>query len=199
MFIGIIHTILANLKTAVLTTEQINSEENLIRLLKSGDKKGMETLYENYSAAIFGVLLRIVTEQETAEDLLQEVFVKIWKNISAYDASKGRLFTWLVNVARNTAIDKLRSKDFQKAGKIQSLDNSVYSINKNYHSENAVDHIGLKKIVEQLKPEYFLLIDLLYFKGYTQTEAAVELNIPLGTVKTRTRAALTELRKSLNS
>jgi len=175
--------------------EKILSEDELVSLLKNESGEGIAHLYDHYSPALFGVIIRIVEEQETAEDLLQEVFVKIWKNVQSYDKSKGKLYTWMLNIARNSAIDRLRSKDYRISGKVQSIDNSVYSINKVHHTSNNVDHIGLKKVVEQLTPTHQVVIDLLYFKGYTQSEAAEELKIPLGTVKTRVKMAIVHLRK----
>lgn len=175
--------------------EKIISEDELVALLKGVPDKGVSLLYDNYASALFGVISRIVQEQEIAEDLLQEAFVKIWKNIRSYDKSKGRLFTWMLNIARNTAIDKLRSKDYQKAGQVQSISKSVYTLGKTHNTSNNTDTIGLKEFVEQLKPEHRSVIDMLYFQGYTQMEAAEELNIPLGTVKTRVKAALMQLRK----
>jgi RNA polymerase sigma-70 factor (ECF subfamily) len=180
-----------------LIREEKITEDKLIALLRNEPSTGVALLYDNYSSALYGVIFRIVEDQETSEDILQEVFVKIWKNINSYDSSKGKLFTWMLNIARNAAIDKLRSKDYQKSSKVQSIDNSVYTINKHHNTTSEVDHIGLKKIVEQLKPEHQQVIDILYFKGYTQSEAAEELKIPLGTVKTRIKAAITQLRTLL--
>lgn len=171
------------------------TEEELVASLKNGDQHALSFLYDNYSAALFGVIVRIVESQENAEDVLQEVFVKIWKNIFSYDKSKGKLYTWLINIARNTAIDSLRVKGHKIKSQIQSLDNSVHSINKQYNTAIHPDHIGLKSLVNKMKPEHKQLIDKLYFEGYTQEEAAEELNIPLGTVKTRARAAISQLRE----
>jgi RNA polymerase sigma-70 factor (ECF subfamily) len=172
-------------------------EEELVALLKSGDAKAMEILYDNYSAALSGIIYRIVEDKETAEDVLQEVFVKIWKNIAGYDRGRGRLFTWLVNIARNAAIDSMRVKDYNIKKQNRSIDNSVRSINRQHSVSTPIDHIGLKGIVDKLKPEYKILVDKLYFEGYTQEEAAEELNIPLGTVKTRIRAAINHLREMM--
>lgn len=171
------------------------SEEELVALLQSVDQSGLSFLYDNYSSALFGVIMRITESQENAEDVLQEVFVKIWKNVSSYDKSKGKLYTWLLNIARNTAIDSLRVKDYKAKSKIQSIDNSVRSINRQYNVATQVDHIGLKTLIGKMKPEYKLLIDKIYFEGYTQEAAAKELNLPLGTVKTRSRAAIGQLRE----
>jgi len=174
---------------------KVYSEEELVTALKKGDQEAMAVLYDNYSAALLGVIFRIVDSSEAAEDILQEVFIKIWKNISSYDRSKGKLFTWLINIARNAAIDSMRVKDYAIKSKIQSIDNSVRSINRQYNVSTQVDHIGLKTLVDKLKPEYKVLVDKLYFEGYTQEEAAEELGIPLGTVKTRIRAAINHLRE----
>lgn len=154
-------------------------------------------LYDNYSAALYGVITRIVPAEEIAEDILQDVFVKIWKSISTYDKSKGRLYTWMLNIARNSSIDYARSKQSKHDTKNQDIDNSVYEVNKQTSTAMNTDVIGVKEEVVKLKDDYRILIDLIYFKGYTQEETAKELNIPLGTVKTRVRAAIIELRKTI--
>jgi RNA polymerase sigma-70 factor (ECF subfamily) len=177
-----------------LSTRTIISEEELVASLKAGDQAVMAVLYDNYSAALLGVINRILESRENSEDVLQEVFVKIWKNIALYDRAKGKLFTWLINIARNAAIDSLRVKGHSFKNKIQSIDNSVRSINRQHSVSTPVDHIGLKNIIDTLKPDYKILIDKLYFEGYTHEEASEELGIPLGTVKTRIRAAINQLR-----
>lgn len=172
-------------------------EEELVGLLKKRNPESFTYLYDHYHLALYGVIFRIVNDDDLAQDVLQETFVRIWKNLDSYDPSKGRLFTWLVNIARNSAIDKYRSKEFRQQGKNQNIDDSVNSVNLLTHVKNKVDHIGLKETVSQLKPEYIQVIDLLYFKGYTHEEVAKEFNIPLGTVKTRIRAAIIQLREKL--
>jgi RNA polymerase sigma-70 factor (ECF subfamily) len=171
------------------------SEAEITALLRNKNDEAFNYLYENYSAAIYGVICRIVISENVAQEVLQNVFVKIWKSIDQYDASKGRLFTWMLNIARNAAIDETRSAQYKQEHKNQSIDDYVNIINANDAVVNKVDHIGLKEVVSQLKPEYRLIIDLLYFKGYTQQEVCDELKIPLGTVKTRTRASLKRLRE----
>ncbi len=173
------------------------TEEELVSLLKNKDAIAYNVLYDNYSASLYGIISRIIPAEEIAQDILQDVFVKIWKAIEHYDKSKGRLFTWMLNIARNSAIDYSRSKQFKLENKIQDIDNSVYEVNKQKSSSFNTDLIGVKEEVIKLKDDYRILIDLIYFKGFTQEEAAKELNIPLGTVKTRVRAAIIELRKTL--
>ncbi|RYD87207.1 MAG: sigma-70 family RNA polymerase sigma factor, partial [Sphingobacteriales bacterium] len=101
------------------------SEEDLIQALRNREKIAVEALYDMYSASLYGVIVRIVTEEAVAEDVLQETFVKIWNSFASYSADKGRLFTWMVNIARNLSIDKVRSKDFRNQGKNQELENNV--------------------------------------------------------------------------
>jgi RNA polymerase sigma-70 factor (ECF subfamily) len=173
------------------------SEEQIVAMLREKSKRGFDYLYHNYSQAIYGIIHNIITDDDSAQDLLQEVFVKIWNNFDQYDNSKGRLFTWMLNIARNAAIDKTRSKEFKKDSRNQSLDNSVGSINSRNSEQMFVDHIGLDKILDQLSPDYKILVELIYLKGYTQAEVAEMLEIPLGTVKTRIRKAILALREKV--
>jgi RNA polymerase sigma-70 factor, ECF subfamily len=172
-------------------------EQELIALLQSRNEKGLRVLYDHYAAALYGVIFRIINDKETSEDLLQETFVKIWNNAAQYDPSKGRLYTWMLNIARNNAIDRTRSKDFRASGQVRSIEDFVYTVEKQHNHSTAVDHIGLQKVIDTLKPEQRELIDLLYFGGYTQSEVSDKLGIPLGTVKTRIKAAMVKLRELL--
>jgi RNA polymerase sigma-70 factor (ECF subfamily) len=154
-----------------------------------------EHLYDNYSSALYGVIHRIILDEETANDVLQEAFVKIWNGIKSYDSQKGKLFTWMLNICRNMAIDKTRSKDFNNNQKNQSTEKVVNQVGQLRAEGVRPDHIGLAEIIDKLDPNEKLLIDLMYFKGYTQAEIAEEYNMPLGTVKTRLRSATINLRK----
>ena len=181
------------------TTKKISlSEEELVSALKGQDTVAIKALYDMYSGALMGVISRIVLQTEVAEDLLQETFLKIWNSAGSYDPSKGRLFTWMMNIARNLSIDKLRSKDFKNANKNQDIENNVDFIDEQKKVSFNADTLGLKELVTQLKPEFKNVLDMVYFKGYTHVEAAEELNLPLGTVKTRVRMAILELRKNFN-
>lgn len=168
-------------------------------LLRQQDQRGFAILYDNYSAALYGVILKIVRTEETAADVMQDAFVKIWRNISSYERTKGSLFTWILNVARNTAIDKLRSQDYQQSLQNQPLDDSVGMVERENPIETQVDALGVRGLVDQLKPEYRSIVELVYFQGYTQAEVADELAVPLGTVKTRVKAALGHLRSLMGN
>jgi RNA polymerase sigma factor (sigma-70 family) len=174
------------------------SEEELVLSLQQREKIAVEALYDMYSASLFGVISRIINDTAIAEDILQETFVKIWHSFSSYSTEKGRLFTWMVNIARNLAIDKIRSKDFKNQNKNQEIENNVTFIDEQRNTVYKPELMGVKDLVQTLKPEQKLIIELVYFKGYTHVEAAEELGIPLGTIKTRLRMAILELRKHFN-
>jgi RNA polymerase sigma factor (sigma-70 family) len=173
------------------------NEEDLIALLQRRDQTAFAYLYDNYSAALNGVIARMVDDTQLAEDILQETFVKIWNNFGQYDAAKGRLFTWMINITRNLTIDTLRSKGYKKQQKISQDENFVSSTQDKNYSTSKFDTIGIRKQVQNLKPDQKIIIDLAYFGGYTQEEISKEMRIPLGTVKTRMRTAIIELRKLL--
>lgn len=166
-------------------------EGELVSLLRAKDNAGFSYLYDHYAGALQGIVKQIVGEEDLAQDVVQEVFVSIWRKIDSYDAEKGRLFTWMLNIARNAAIDKVRSKGYQQSLRQQSLEGAE-------HIAPVVrptgDDIGLRKVLLRLKEEQRQLIDLSYYQGFTHDQIAKALNIPLGTVKTRLRSALSQLR-----
>ncbi len=171
------------------------SEEELLLLLKEQSRPAFNYLYRQYSGALYGVIFRIIPDEQTSQDVLQEAFVKIWNNIGQHSAEKGRLYTWMLNIARNSAIDKLRSKGEIMKAKIHTGENVVNNLEQTIRTEQATDTIGLRKMVDDLKPEYANIINLAYFNGYTMEEISKALNIPSGTVKTRMRSAMGQLRE----
>ena len=164
--------------------------------MRTDPRRAVESILEKYGGALFGVIKRIVGTSEAAEDVLQDASLKIWKNAGKYDESKGRLFTWLLSIARNTALDVVRTQKFNQQRKSQPLESSVYD-NASYSEEMKVPDVGLLGVIDRLDPKYREIIDLLYLQGYTQKEIQEKLQIPLGTVKTRARAGLRQLRKIL--
>ena len=173
------------------------TEEELVQLLKSGDKSSFSYLYDNYSGALYSIIFKMVSNQELAEDILQETFVKIWNNFSAYDSSRGRLFTWMLNIARNLTIDTIRSKSYKKQSKIQRSEIAVNNTANNVNENDKFDALGIRNQLQSLKGDQRQIIDLCYFEGLTQDEVSKKLGIPLGTVKTRMRTAISVLRKLL--
>jgi RNA polymerase sigma factor (sigma-70 family) len=171
------------------------NEQELIMALKAGDDQAFSFLYDHYSGSLYSIILQIVKDPETAKDVLQEVFVNIWRKIDSYDPVRGRLFTWMLNISRNASIDVLRSKNYQNSRKNQEITDTVYG--KVPVSQTGTDSIGLSKFLGKLKPGQRVLIELAYFKGYTHEEIAEIEEIPPGTVKTRIRNALLQLREYL--
>lgn len=176
-------------------TKQTYEERELVTALRSKEDQAFGYLYDHYSGALYSVVKQVVGDTEVSNDVLQETFVNIWRKIDLYDESKGRLFTWMLNIARNAAIDKTRSKGFQQSSKLQPM---MDGDGANHPSVRmGVDDYGLKKVLQKLKEEHRLLIELSYYQGFTHEQISKALDIPLGTVKTRIRTALTQLRTLL--
>ena len=168
------------------------TEKEIVSLLEKSDKKAISLLYDYYSDALYGVILKVITDEDTAQDVLQESFVKIWKNAKKYDSTKARLFTWLYRIAYNTAIDKVRSLKNKSGKEVQIETSSVYKIKSNELNQDVLD---IKKHLNGLDEKYQIVINALFFEGMTQQEASEELDIPLGTIKSRLKIGLRELRK----
>ncbi len=175
----------------------MNQPDLIILEMQKGDHHAFSKIYEMYSKAIYGVIIPIVRDSDLAEEVLQDVFVKVWNNSASYTPQKGRFYTWLLNIARNAAIDTTRSKAFKNATKNLTTENFVDILAGHDDLSERTNSIGIRKFVDALKPMCIQIIDLLYFKGYTQAETAETLAIPLGTIKTRARACIKELRKML--
>ena len=169
-------------------------EKLIIRLLIKNDERAISMLYDDYATALYGVVFRIVLSEKIAEDVMQDAFVKIWKNGQYYNSSKGTLFTWVLNICRNKAIDATRSKHYRGNGKVQNFEQTVVKKTKPFYEIN-INQIGLREQVNKLEEKYRIIIELLYFQGHTQKEVEQKLNIPLGTVKSRLKIGLKALQK----
>jgi RNA polymerase sigma factor (sigma-70 family) len=178
-----------------LQTQITYNEEELVSLLRQQSREAFNYLYQQYSGVLYGTVKKVIFDDHTAQDVLQEVFVKIWNNINQFNPEKGKIYTWMINIARNAAIDKLRSKGEIMKSKIHTGEDIVYNVEKGMSTEQRTDAIGLRKVVSELKPEYEAIVELAYYKGFTMDEIAKNLGIPLGTVKTRMRHAMQLLRQ----
>lgn len=168
------------------------SDSVLLQRLKQGDHKALEIIYDRYSASLLGIIIRIVKSEDIAKEVLQESFIKIWKNAKSYDESKGRFFTWASRIAKNTALNYINLKSEKNQSQTKELvekhhDLKIQTLN--------IDVLDIRGKVNQLEKKYKEIVDLLYFQGYTQQEISDELNMPLGTVKTRIRTAIQQLRR----
>lgn len=151
-----------------------------------------------YALNIRGTIRAIVGNDEDAQEICQDVFLKVWDRADRYSGSKGRFFSWLLNIARNAAIDRLKSKDFKNSQRNISI--SIYrdieSIPINDRSEN-LDILGIERILERLNPDRRKILTMCYFGGLTHKEVAENLNVPLGTIKSRIRNSILILRDGL--
>jgi len=167
-------------------------EQHIVQLLQKSDTTAINLLYENYADSLYGVILKITKNEELAQDALQESFVKIWRNAKKYDSKKAKLFTWLYRIARNTAIDKLRSHNNRFEKEVQIDKSNVYILPTSSLNQDVID---IKDHVGRLDEKYQIVLNALFFEGMTQQEASDELDIPLGTIKSRLKIGLRELKK----
>jgi RNA polymerase sigma factor (sigma-70 family) len=184
----------------LLPNSNISGQESRITsLLQQGNDTALDLIYEFYADAIYGVLYKILPTEAQAQDALQVTMEKVWKHSKSYDANKGRLFTWLINIARNTAFDELKSKNQQKTNANLPLDKVQGFVENRDQVYLQNEHIGIKKVLQQLSAEQQKLIHMAYFQGYTQSEIASEIPMPLGTVKTKLRNAILALRSLMTN
>lgn len=174
------------------------SEDKLIEGLKNMDGSAMSALYRMYSDSLYRVISTIVVIEEVAQDLLQETFIKIWKSFKQYDPGKGRLYTWMARLARNISIDYLRSVNYRNYTVSENLSESTQQIDQKFQVSYNPELIGVKDMTNILNEDQRLALDLIYFKGYTHVQAAEELNITVGILRSRLQSSITELRRTFN-
>lgn len=167
-------------------------EKHIIELLREKDKRAISLLYDNYADTLYGVAYKVVKNQDLALDIVQESFVKIWKKSDSYDPTKAKLFTWLFRITRNTAIDKLRSIKTKSDKEIQIDISDVYNLGEDRIKPEVID---LRENLLNIESKYRIVLEALFFGGMTQQEASEELAIPLGTIKSRLKIGLREMRK----
>ncbi len=179
------------------TSSEVDNS-SLVKMIKLKNEKGFQVLYQKYSGALYSAILRFGIRPEAGEDLLQDTFVNIWKNIENYDTLKGTLFTWMLRIARNKAIDYLRSASYQQQLQCENID--LLSLNNGYNhlkfsAGNEVESTEFKKnTLVHLNEKSAEVIEMIYFYGWTHQQTSDILNFPLGTVKTRARKGLNALK-----
>lgn len=144
-----------------------------------------------------GIALRVVGDKDTAEEIVHDTFMKIWNSVEGYESDKGRLFTWMARICKNCSLDYVKSKNFKKSQKTDDITNVVTDREKGLREQMNTDTIGVNEWMNVLEPEQKAVFNALYYQGMSQSQAAEELEIPLGTVKTRLRLGLIEIRKKL--
>lgn len=166
----------------------MHNDNVLIQQLKNKDERSLSLLYDKYSGAIYSVILKMIRDEEKAQNLLQDTFLTVWEKAESYDPAKGRFYTWVYRIAKNKTLNVLRKTDLL----IQSEDLSVYE-NKEETIGIDSEYLALNGAVTTLALHHKEAIELVYFKGLTHNEAHKEMNVPLGTFKSYVRQALKQL------
>ena len=175
----------------------------LIKSLASGDQSAMTTLYDSTSRLVYGLVLRILNEAPTAEEVLLDVYTQVWRQAAQYDATRGAPLAWLTTIARSRAIDRLRSGSHERQFKQPLEAAEMSAATAGTSAEDFTVASEMQKLVraalEMLPPEQREVIELAYYGGLSHSEIAVKLGQPLGTIKTRTRLGMMKLRETLKS
>jgi RNA polymerase sigma-70 factor (ECF subfamily) len=179
---------------------RFKDDSDLARRLKNRDPHAMSDLYDRYGRLAYSLIFRVVRDTGVAEDLVQETFLRVWNRVQSFDQERGALGPWILTVARNRAIDYLRSVDGRmSAGSLELDRTETPAVFTNIEdSALALDRARrLKSAFEKLNANQRTVIELAYFEGLSQTEMAERMQQPLGTVKTWVRTALKALREEL--
>jgi RNA polymerase sigma-70 factor (ECF subfamily) len=182
----------------------LEAEIELLRRIGAGDLSSFEELYRRFGGMLFATIIRILKHQEAAEDVLQDVFLQIWEKAPLYDPVRGKPLTWIVTLARNKAIDRLRST--QRSHRLHSeveREAQAFDPTEENNSADALEAVEkgqlVREAVQKLSKDQREAISLAFFSGLTQTEIAERLGEPLGTVKARIRRGMMRLREVLKN
>jgi RNA polymerase sigma-70 factor (ECF subfamily) len=175
-----------------------NNDVELLKAIAGGDETALAQIYDRYRVILFGLLMRILNNREEAEDVLQEVFLQVWRRAADFDEKRGRPFTWLVTVARSRGIDRLRNLAARERVAIAGAREESEVVSDAATDAFRSEQRGLvSTALQQLPEEQQRPLMLAYFDGLTQSEIATRLDAPLGTVKTRMRTGMMKLRELL--
>lgn len=177
--------------SAPLTASQ---KSFLLQRLHNEDQSVISDLYDLYSGVVYSIAVRIVKSSDVASMVLQDTFCKVWKYRLNYDPTKSGLFTWIISIARNTAIDATRNQLYKTNANLLDLDKAN---RKAAQEDSSYDCIGVPELLKKMNEKHVTLLHKYYLQGYTHSEIVQELGIPLGTIKTRLRSAIRELRRIL--
>lgn len=181
---------------------QTLSDEELLQRVATQDRIALEALYDRYERTLYGFARKCVSDPFVAEEVVQDVFMKLWKSAAAYDPAQGRMSTWLLTITRRTAIDhfRKRQRSAQEPAPIEDMQQAVDAAPR---PDEAAEIAGLRSVIESalndLPSDQKLLIERIYFQGLTQRELAELLDVPIGTVKSRIRLGLQKLRDRLSA
>jgi RNA polymerase sigma-70 factor, ECF subfamily len=186
----------------LLALEFADSDPELARRLKQREPEAMAALYDRYGRIAYSLILRIVRDAALAEDLVQETFLRVWNRAQAFDSERGALGPWLLAVARNRAIDYLRSTDgrmARSAYELVEMENPALFANLESQMITSDQARHIREALAKLNARQRNVIELAYFEGLSQTEMAEKMGQPLGTIKTWVRTALKNLREQLRA
>jgi RNA polymerase sigma-70 factor (ECF subfamily) len=179
------------------STDDTRADIALLDRIVARDERAVADLYDAHSRLLYGLILRIVRDRSEAEEVLQEVFVQVWTRAETYNAGLGSPAAWLVRIARNRAIDRLRANNVRLRA-VESAPLPEAGANPETQAAVSEQQRAIARALDALPADQRMLIEHAYFMGLTQSELADRFSLPLGTVKTRIRAGMIALRQQLS-
>ncbi|MCY0901528.1 MAG: sigma-70 family RNA polymerase sigma factor [Firmicutes bacterium] len=177
------------------------SDDELLDGIAQQDRAAMTALYDRYERLVYSFAVRAVRDRSAAEEIVQDVFVKVWRSAERYDASQGKLSTWLLTIARRTAIDMHRKTQRRLIPELMEDEQLAQVHDDEAGPEAIVEAHALRDIIQEalarLPDDQRATIERMYYQGYTQREIAESMDVPLGTVKGRIRLGLSRLKEQL--
>lgn len=184
-------------------SEAVPGDDELLRRIAAGDEWAFRALYERFADLVYSVALRVLGDGAVAQDVAQDVFVRLWRNPGSFDPERGRFMPWLLSVTRNRAVDEVRSRGRRRTHELAPIEGADDPVDANAPdpARQAViesERRAVRRALASLPPEQREALELAYFGGLTQQEIAARLSTPLGTVKTRVRLGMKKLRIALD-
>ena len=194
--------LIALISAIIQRSERDDVDVTILQRIRQGEEPALAELYQRYVQVLFSLCMRILQSSEEAEDLMQEIFLQVWNKADTYQSNKGTVYTWLVTITRNRAIDRTRSTSYRHHTRAVDVDHVMLaadSRSSNPHANTILteEQQSVVNALQRLTPDQQQVIGLAYYEGYSQSQIAESLKIPLGTVKTRMRKGLMELRSML--
>jgi RNA polymerase sigma-70 factor (ECF subfamily) len=188
------------MRNNALSVHQSSDYEIMQAIANNRDQGALSILYERYGTLVYSLSLRVLQHSGLAEEVTQDVFMEVWRHPQSWNPAKGRLSSWMLTIARYSAIDQLRKDSRLPDSNSRDIDTtpSLFSDADNVGDPLWQDGQQLRTLIKRLPPEQAEVIELAFWQGFTHTELAETLNLPLGTIKTRVRLGLQKLRSLWN-
>lgn len=172
-------------------------DNDCLARMRAGDESALTELYDRYIGLVFPVAVRILGNQAEAEDVMQDVWMQVWRNNASFDERRGTMAAWLLTITRSRALDAIRSRGARSRREEQARAEAPVAVTASNNAETSSSRDAVRRAFDKLEPHHRTVLELAYWQGLSQREIAEKMQQPLGTVKSWTRQALREMRGAL--